>query len=596
MGAVLSLAGLPDIPLHILVTFHDLPLIHLEDVLNEGGACPPAVHSGLLVHEGGVLFVVERPPVNLQDAGADAGLGGLCAERFLSRGQGHGSPLVDSLDAAALGSPDLAGAAGDHVDDFLQRPLVIPGQLPFVDAQREVAVKCRRPLQAHLGGVKVDHEPLWVSPGGESCFQGCGLAALGAAPVVNKKYSLLHDPQERGGEAGGKDEAELLTAPVGGHVFDPPLHGAVLAVRCGHASLGWVNIQGDPLIVAGDKPPPWLPAEGGGGVVFGDDVDVLRLQSAQELYHVLRVLAGDGAAQVRQGGDAPAGENHRPGINGPLPLSVSLEGNLHLFVSGLQAFQALGQEDGCAADIGGCMGLWVDPADALIRKDPALRRPQAEGCAGDGFLTHLCLQVDCLCPFQGLPDQLGCFLFAVGQVNVGRVFFAETLAAPDVNLPGESGVCQGVCELPVEGVASAIRLFVDVELQVLQAYGLVVLEHGGSGDANGGDAKIPEGLGVALPLNEDGVSGFPDSRQSPFPVEAYLALAAPHPAELLFRVPLPNGGFFAVLEKVGHPQVFGAVPVSPGVYPAGVPEEVCREALVEAVPFQGVGAEAAGVG
>src|SRR5699024_3273751 len=115
-----------------------------------------------------------------------------------------------------------------------------------------------------------------------------------------------------------------------------------------------------------------------------------------------------------------------------------------------------------------------------------------------------------------------------------------TLAAPDVNLPGESGVCQGVCELPVEGVASAIRLFVDVELQVLQAYGLVVLEHGGSGDANGGDAKIPEGLGVALPLNEDGVSGFPDSRQSPFPVEAYLALAAPHPAELLFRVPLPN--------------------------------------------------------
>ena len=81
-----------------------------------------------------------------------------------------------------------------------------------------------------------------------------------------------------------------------------------------------------------------------------------------------------------------------------------------------------------------------------------------------------------------------------------------------------------------------------------------------------------------------------------FDAPGYLALAAPHPAKLLFRVPLPNGGFFAVLEKVGHPQVFGAVPVSPGVYPAGVPEEVCREALVEAVPFQGVGAEAAGVG
>ena len=184
----------------------------------------------------------------------------------------------------------------------------------------------------------------------------------------------------------------------------------------------------------------------------------------------------------------------------------------------------------------------------------------------------------------------------MGQVNVGRVFLAEALAAPDVNLPGESGLRQGVCELPVEGVASAVRLFVDVELQVLQAHGLVILEHGGPGDADGGDAQVPEGLGVALSLNEDGVSGFPDSRQFPLPVEAYLPLAAPHPAKLLFRVPFPNGSFFAVLEVIGHPQGFGAVPVSPRVHPAGVSEEVCREALVEAVPLQGVGAEAAGVG
>ena len=89
--------------------------------------------------------------------------------------------------------------------------------------------------------------------------------------------------------------------------------------------------------MAGYKSPPRLPAEGGGGVVLWDQVYVLRLQRPQEADHPLGVFAGYGAAQVRQGGNAPAAENGRPWIYGGLPLAVPLEGDLDLFVAGFQA-------------------------------------------------------------------------------------------------------------------------------------------------------------------------------------------------------------------------------------------------------------------
>ena len=214
------------------------------------------------MHEGGVCFIVEGCPVNLQHTGADAGLCGVGHDWFFSGGQGHGPPLVGGLQTAALASPEFAGAAADHVDCPGQLSGLCPGHLPFVDAERQVAVKCRRPLQADLGGVEADHEPLRVSPGGEGGLEGGGLSAFGAAPVVHEEYPLFHDPQQGRGKPSRQNKAEFHPTAVGGHMLHPPLHGAVFAVGRRHAPLGWVYVQGQAIIVAGQEPLPRLPTEG----------------------------------------------------------------------------------------------------------------------------------------------------------------------------------------------------------------------------------------------------------------------------------------------------------------------------------------------
>ena len=44
--------------------------------------------------------------------------------------------------------------------------MLVPGLLPFVDAQGEVAIKGGGPLKTGYGGIKANHEPFRVSPGG----------------------------------------------------------------------------------------------------------------------------------------------------------------------------------------------------------------------------------------------------------------------------------------------------------------------------------------------------------------------------------------------------------------------------------------------
>lgn len=45
------------------------------------------------------------------------------------------------------------------------------------------------------------------------------------------------------------------------------------------------------------------------------------------------------------------------------------------------------------------------------------------------------------------------------------------------------------------------------------------LEHGGTWNAEGRYAEVPEGLGVGLPLYEDGISGVSYIVDAPFSVE-----------------------------------------------------------------------------
>ena len=116
------------------------------------------------------------------------------------------------------------------------------------------------------------------------------------------------------------------------------------------------------------------------------------------------VFAGYGAALVRQGGDAAALEDHRPGVDGALPEAVSLEGHLYFFLPGFDALEAFGQDDRGAAAENRLELFFVDPDDALVRINPALRLPEADRCAADRFGDVLFFVVHRLCVFQGIPD------------------------------------------------------------------------------------------------------------------------------------------------------------------------------------------------
>ena len=460
MGAVFAVGHCVDVTLHQLEGITNGALRGGDDPLDEGRASPAAVHHRLLVHQSGIPLVVERPAVKFQHTGGDTCLRGLGAERFLSGGQSDGAPLLGSLNAAALCASDLASAGCDHVNDFFQSSLIVASKLPLIDAEGEVAVKGRRPFEADLCGVEVDHQPLRVSPCGEGRFQGCGLAALGTAPVVHEEDALLHDPQERGGKAGCKDEPELLAAAVRVHVFHPFLKGSVLAVGRGHCLLGRVDVQRDAVSVSGHKPVAGLPSEGGGAVLFGDDVDVLGLKTSEEADHLLRVLAGNRAAEVCKGGDAAALEDHRPGVDGTLPDAVSLKGYLYFFFPGFDALETLGQDDRGAAAEDRLGLLFVDPADSLVRVNPALRLSETDRCAADRFGDVLFFVVHRFCGFQGIPDQLGSLFPAMLDVKVRRVFFAESLAAPLVDLSLVASIPEAGADLVDEGVAAAVRLVV----------------------------------------------------------------------------------------------------------------------------------------
>ena len=63
------------------------------------------------------------------------------------------------------------------------------------------------------------------------------------------------------------------------------------------------------------------------------------------------------------------------------------------------------------------------------------------------------------------------------DVKVGGVFFAEGLAAPLVDLALVASVPEAGADLVDEGVAAAVRLVVQVQLQALKHRGLFRLEH-----------------------------------------------------------------------------------------------------------------------
>ena len=130
------------------------------------------------MHQSGILFVVERSAIYLKHTGRNTCLRCVRTKRFLAGGQGHGAPLVSSLQATALCSTNLAGAGCDHVDGLLQALLVASSKLPFVNAEGQITEEGGCALQTHLCGIEVNHQPVRIAPGRESCFQGGSLTAL----------------------------------------------------------------------------------------------------------------------------------------------------------------------------------------------------------------------------------------------------------------------------------------------------------------------------------------------------------------------------------------------------------------------------------
>lgn len=128
----------------------------------------------------------------------------------------------------------------------------------------------------------------------------------------------------------------------------------------------------------------------------------------------------------------------------------------------------------------------------------------------------------------------------------------------------------------------------EVNLQVLQGGRLFRLEHGGSGHADGGEAHVPEALGVRFALHQNGVASLADGLQPPFTVEVDLAAGAVLPPEPFLCEALSEGGFCSIFQKVRDTEVRGAAALFGGADPAYLSQEVHREPLLEAVLLQGV--------
>lgn len=98
-----------------------------------------------------------------------------------------------------------------------------------------------------------------------------------------------------------------------------------------------------------------------------------------------------------------------------------------IFFPGFDALETLGQDDRGAAAEDRLELLFVDPADSLVRVNPALRLSEADRCAADCFGDVLFFIVHRFCGFQGIPDQLGSLFPAMLDVKVGRVFSPRAL-------------------------------------------------------------------------------------------------------------------------------------------------------------------------
>ena len=243
MAAVPGSHERPDAFQHLAVFVYYGAVAHVQDVLDERRACPAAVQRCLLVHIAGAGLVLEGGTHYFQHSGTHAGLTVRLADWFLACRQNHAAPGAQFLEAAVLTAPAAACAVGQHIHDLFQALLLVACKLALVYAEREVAVKAGHSLKRHLGCVEVCHKPLRVAPGGQGCFQGCGLTAPAATPVVHEEDSLLDDRQQGSSEAGGQYEAEPGAAAVRSHACHPGFQGAVFAVGGGPAGHAGFNVQ-----------------------------------------------------------------------------------------------------------------------------------------------------------------------------------------------------------------------------------------------------------------------------------------------------------------------------------------------------------------
>ena len=230
------------------------------------------------------------------------------------------------------------------------------------------------------------------------------------------------------------------------------------------------------------------------------------LQGAKETHHLLCVLAGYGAALVRQHRNAAALENHRAGENRVVPPAIPLPGDLYLFFAGVSLFEALGQDDRRPADADQLFCLFVDAADSELAVLPAGRLPQVLGCAlnrhREGVVEVFQVQGLRRCQ-QFFQLVLGSFLAQV-EVQGGGVFLPAVCAGEGFNPSIKAGIFQGVSHLVQEGLAALVGFLVDVEhFYPFEALRPFRLERGSARNAQGGVAEEPKGLCVTLSLHQD---------------------------------------------------------------------------------------------
>ena len=149
------------------------------------------------------------------------------------------------------------------------------------------------------------------------------------------------------------------------------------------------------------------------------------------------------------------------------------------------------------------------------------------------------LQIYRLRIFNRLQDQ-SCRPGSLLYVKIAGVFGPQVLTAPQLYLVPETTPLQALERFLHEGLATPVRLLMDVQGKSLEHRGLFGLEGGRPWHTDSWKSQIPESLRIAFPFYQDGPAFFSDLRQLPEAVQGGLHTLVPPKRLVSVSLPVSN--------------------------------------------------------